>query len=850
MLGESKMKMPIHARIFQARSAICCRSAVKNRISTMAAALSAATIFSTQSFAQALDVVSTNGPQLFGISLRSFEIAQFAVFAGSMIAALASALWLIRERGRVAAQNTALTAKLGIQTSRLNQLEALSAADGQQAIVWSKGDAKAAIVGALEKGSGAPTTRAHILAFGRWLEPSSATRLEHSIEELRTNAHPFNDVIETLNGTPLEVTGRTSGGSAIVRFANLSRERTAHAHLVSAHERVSRTTETLQSLMDRVDMPIWVRTADGRLSWVNQKFADAVECEDSDAVVEKHAELFGSQMLRSISVECNERGSFAGEVPTVIGGDRFLFNVVETTGPFGSAGLGIDKTEADAVRNEFHKTIRSHEETLDKLTTAVAMFDESEKLQFHNQAFAKLWSLDAVFLEQVPNVTMFLDRLRTEGQLPEQPEWRRWKDELLGAFRATETQEHWWHLPDGRTVRVVLNPHPKGGLTWVFENLTERIDLESRYKTMVQVQGETLDNLAEGVVVFGSDGMLQLANPAFEKFWDLDGVMQREGVHISDITDTVTARGNDLDTWQEFAGTITAFDEDRTSAVGQAEVNDRTLSWMIVPLPNGQTMITFVDITAADQIERALRDRNDALERTAHLRNRFIQHVSYELRSPLTSIMGFTDLLAMQQIGELNEKQREYIGHIEMSSQALLETTDDILDLASVDAGIMELNFEQVEIEPVMRDATAKIQDRMEELNIDLALRIAPDAGAIVADKIRLVQIMENVLSNAVDFAPESSTITFTCERMEDGVIFKVRDKGKGIDADALRNVFDRFHTEGAGRSRGPGLGLAIVKSFVDMHDGDVTINSTPDRGTEVAMKFPQTPSRVSVAAE
>ncbi|MEM9575359.1 MAG: HAMP domain-containing sensor histidine kinase, partial [Pseudomonadota bacterium] len=262
------------------------------------------------------------------------------------------------------------------------------------------------------------------------------------------------------------------------------------------------------------------------------------------------------------------------------------------------------------------------------------------------------------------------------------------------------------------------------------------------------------------------------------------------------------------------------------------------------------TMITFVDITAADQIERALRERNDALERTAHLKNRFIQHVSYELRSPLTSIMGFTDLIAMEQIGELNEKQREYVGHIEMSSQALLETTDDILDLASVDAGIMELNFDHVEIEPMMRDASAQVQERLDELNIDLAVRVAPDAGSIVADRTRLVQIMENVLANAADFAPEKSTITFTCERIEDGVEFRIRDKGRGIDDDAIRTVFDRFHTEGSGRSRGAGLGLAIVKSFVDMHDGEVTINSGAGKGTEVVMKFPQTPPRVSVAAE
>lgn len=844
------MRMPIYPRIFQRSSDFLCRSATKFKIFTTSSILFSTTIFSSSALAQITTELAANGPKLFGISIRSFEIAQFAVFAGSMIAALASAFWLIRERGRVAAQNTALTSKLAIMTSRLNQLEALSAAEGQQAIVWPKGDAKAAIIGALETGSGAPNTRSHILAFGRWLEPGSATRLEHSVEELRMNAKPFNDVIETLNGTPLEVSGRTSGGSAIVRFANLSRERTAHAHLVSAHERISRTVETLQELMDKVDMPIWLRGTDGSLAWVNAKFAEAVECEDSASVIEKKTELFGTQNLKAIAQECQNFGAFFGELPTVIGGDRYLFNVVEATGPFGSAGLGIDKTEADLVRNEFHKTIRSHEETLDELTTAVAMFDDGEKLQFHNQAFAKLWNLDDAFLEKSPNVTMFLERLRTDGQLPEQPDWRRWKDELLEAFRATETQEHWWHLPDNRTVRVVLNPHPRGGLTWVFENLTERIDLESRYKTMVRVQGETLDNLAEGVVVFGSDGMLQLANPAFEKFWDLSEVMQQENVHISDIAAAVGDSGNDAQAWQDFAGIITAFDEDRTNGVGQVETGEQILSWMVVPLPNGQTMITFVDITAADQIERALRDRNDALERTAHLKNRFIQHVSYELRSPLTSIMGFTDLIAMEQIGELNQKQREYVGHIEMSSKALLETTDDILDLASVDAGLMELNFDHVEIEPVMREASAHIQDRLDELGIDLAVRIAPDVGSIVADRTRLLQIMENVLANAADFAPEKSTITFACERVEDGVVFKVRDKGRGIDDDALRTVFDRFHTEGSGRSRGAGLGLAIVKSFVDMHDGEVAINSGSGKGTEVVMKFPQTPSRVSVAAE
>ena len=103
------------------------------------------------------------------------------------------------------------------------------------------------------------------------------------------------------------------------------------------------------------------------------------------------------------------------------------------------------------------------------------------------------------------------------------------------AYRAVESQEHWWHLPDGRTIRVIANPQPKGGVTWVFENLTEKMDLESRYNTAVRVQGETLDNLAEGVAVFGPDGRIRLSNPAFAALWGLPDDLVAQKTHISAI---------------------------------------------------------------------------------------------------------------------------------------------------------------------------------------------------------------------------------------------------------------------------------------------------------------------------
>ncbi len=231
-------------------------------------------------------------------------------------------------------------------------------------------------------------------------------------------------------------------------------------------------------------------------------------------------------------------------------------------------------SDVEAIREEHERTVRSHADTLDQLTTAVAIFDADEKLRFFNQAFQKLWSLDHAFLASAPDNALLLDRLRSDGKIAEQPEWRRWKENLLAAYRAVESQEHWWHLPDGRTIRVVANPQPKGGVTWVFENLTEKIDLESRYNTAVRVQGETLDNLAEGVAVFGPDGRVRLANPAFSRLWGLDPDFVRPSTHISEIRAVCDMLAEDSP-WGGFVAAVTGFDDERRDRHGQAELEER-----------------------------------------------------------------------------------------------------------------------------------------------------------------------------------------------------------------------------------------------------------------------------------
>jgi signal transduction histidine kinase len=789
---------------------------------------------------------------LFGRAVGTDDALQFALFCTAMAAAIVAAFLMMRERSRIAATNTALRGKVSSLTTRVNQLEAATTGDGQVALIYAGNAGKPLITGKLDQNTGSPAQDAGFLAFGRWFEPASASRLEHAITTLREKAEPFSAIFETQTGMPIEVQGRTTGGNAIVRFANLSAERARNQKLANDYERVSMLCDLHRQLLEVIDHPCWLRGTDGRLTWANKAYLDAIEKETLDGVNARSAELFGSQALQTIEKGLGENRKFSDKLSTVVRGDRVVYHATAVAGSVGSLGLADDMTDEDNVSRELANTVRSHEETLDGLTTAVAMFDEHQRLKFHNQAFRELWDLPLNYLQDEPDMAIFLQHLRSQGKLPEQPEWQRWKNDILSAYRSVEPVEHLWHLPDNRTLRVVANPHPRGGLTWVFENLTDQIDLESRYTTLTRVQSETLDHLSEGVAVFGPDGYLELCNPAFKAFWGLEKVLKDRRVHVSTIRQVWDANEAEHEIWDHFGGVVTGFDDERDREQGRFDLGGQILTWSALPLPNGQTMLTFVDMTGPDQVERALREKNEALERTGQLKNRFIQHVSYELRSPLTNITGFTDLLEMEKTGPLNPVQAGYVGNIRQASDVLMQLTDDIVDLATIDAGMFELEIEPVDVHAAMRHAAETVQERFTTHSIDLLIRAEPTLGTIHADPDRLHRVFVNILKNAANFAPEGSTATFSARRSDDGqsVIIIMRDSGPGMDEDITEQVFERFHTVSGGRLRGAGLGLSIVKSFVLLHEGDVDIRSAPGKGTMVEITLPEMPDAARVAAQ
>jgi signal transduction histidine kinase len=270
-----------------------------------------------------------------------------------------------------------------------------------------------------------------------------------------------------------------------------------------------------------------------------------------------------------------------------------------------------------------------------------------------------------------------------------------------------------------------------------------------------------------------------------------------------------------------------------------------------VPLPDGATLVTFHDVTDSANVERALRERNEALEDADRIKIDFVHHVSYELRSPLTNIIGFVHLLGDPATGALADKQREYLDYITVSTNTLLALINNILDLATIDAGRMQLNLGPVDIRETMAAAAEGVQDRLVSAGLTLDIGAPADIGGFVADKLRLRQILFNLLANAVSFSPAGATITLSAERSADAVIFSVTDRGPGIPSHVLEKVFDWFETHSLGsQHRGPGIGLSLVRSFVELHGGSVAIASAVGQGTTVTCTFPLVETAALTAAE
>lgn len=772
-------------------------------------------------------------------ALDRHEIASTALSLGVLFFAVVASFLLLRARRQSAENEAALRSQISSLAAEADRANTLLLSEPQIVIAWAAASEAPEIIG--DTSIVTSSTLPHrVLAFGSWLAPNEAQALEAAVEALRGRGQSFFMTVTTHAGKAVEAEGRAIGGRAVVRLRDVSGIKSDHAELAARHQQMLDHIGALRTLIDALPSPVWARDAAGRLTFVNAAYVNAVEAADATDAVERGLELLDSTE-RQEAAEMRASGQvYRGRAPAVVAGARRIFDVMEVPARSGSAGAAIDASEVESMHAELGRVTDAHRRTLDQLATGVAIFGADQSLKFYNAAYRSLWDLDSGFLDQAPTDSTILDKLRASRKLPEQQDFRSWKAQLHEAYRALEAQEDMWFLPRGRTLRVVTTPNTEGGVTYLFDDVTERLDLERRYDALIRVQGETLDNLGEAVAVFASDGRLRLHNPAFARMWKLAPEVLEERPHIEAVIAWCTPLHPEDETLRALRGAITSIGQSEP-VTGRLERRDGSvIDCATLSLPDGATLVTFQDVTDTVNVERALRERNEALETADRIKVDFLHHVSYELRSPLTNIIGFAHFLGDPVTGPLNARQAEYLGYITVSTNALLAIINDILDLATIDAGAMQLNLGPVDIRRTMDEAAEGIRDRLVNNNIQLDIRVAANIGTLTADERRVRQILYNLLSNAIGFSPAGGTVRLTAERTDAAVVFSVTDQGPGIPADRKDRIFKSFESDPLGsRHRGAGLGLSIVRSFVELHGGTVDVDSAVGHGTAVICTFP-----------
>ena len=681
--------------------------------------------------------------------------------------------------------------------------------------------------------------------------------LRERLKQLREDGAPFSLTIIGPSGRFLEADGRTAASRAVLWITDTTikglEESGARARFEEARAAVARDPMAFLEMLGKAPFPAWRMSGAGKLQWVNKAYLKAVGAPTVDHVLDRQM-MLDQHVTTQAQKTIQTNGETDDTRHVVIAGERRAMRVKMFPLSGGLGGMAFDITDLEAARETLEKHSKAHDDTLNHVADGVAIFGADRKLIFNNRAFAEMWALDPAYLLEKPEHGSLLDRLRERRKLPAKPDFGRWRQGETSYFQGEKNDfnEDLWNLPDGRILRVTRQRHPLGGVLILFKDITDELSLKTEFNRLINVQKATLDNLREAVAVFSADGRLRLHNDAFAELWELNKVKLADGPDFDAVVDQLSRLYHDRNTWTTIKTRVTnPSPEYRQQDQGVMRTsNDKTLTWISQPLPNGATLVAFMDVTAARKVEAALKDRAEALEAADKLKNEFVQNVSYQLRSPLTTILGYAELLESEKPGALTDKQRNQVVSILSAADHLSKVISNILDLAMIEAGRMELELSEFSLRQAIEEAVDLVVSTAENTKVRVEILCDDRIGNIHADERRIKQVMFNLLTNALRFTGAGGHIKIEASKpvpSENIIRLAVSDNGKGIAPERQSSVFDSFTS---GDTRGAGLGLALVRSFVELHGGDVKMKSSPGSGTSVICHLPETASPKTPRAE
>ncbi len=684
---------------------------------------------------------------------------------------------------------------------------------------------------------------------GKGLSESQVRELAEHVRTTQKTAAPFR-MVATQPGAQRSFAFRgvladpqvSPGGAALVWVFDFSESEAELAKLRAEARRAKTDFAALVGLIEAAPMPMWFRGSSGALELVNRAYVAAVAADSAEAVVANRIELI--EPVDGLTAAQIAQQASAQNLPvervvaaTIDGARRALRVSDLPLGPEGVAGYAIDIEEMEELSRSFRAFREAQRQMLDQLSVGVAQFDAQRHIVFANQPFQRIFALAPGALKGGLEFDRILTNAREAGRTPEVRDFPAWRREHIAWFSSGEAQEEAWPLSDGTHVRIVAQPMPDGGLVLIAEDRTEQLALSSMRDTLLRTRTATFDSLFEALAVFAPDGRLQLWNRTFAGVWGLDAAMLDNHPSAEALLEALAPQLNEPAKAKLIGETIRAATLDRKQRGGRVALKDgRTLEFAGVPLPDGNGLLTVLDVTANERAEAALRERNMALEQADQVKTRFLANMSYEFRTPLTSIGGFAELLQAGVAGDLSEQGRDYVDAILQSVARLSAQVENVLDLSQSEAGLLPLSKERVEVFALATRIVREREKAIVDAGLSLELRGSKASGVVEADPRQLAKAVGQVLDNAIAATPPGGKILLDLSKAQGVVRIVVSDNGRGMGADELRRLQQGGAIDGG---RKQGLGIPLARQLVEAHGGTLEILSQLGEGTSVIIALP-----------
>ena len=641
-----------------------------------------------------------------------------------------------------------------------------------------------------------------------------------------------------------------AGGAVLVWAFDATESEAEIARLAGEATRLAAAFDSLTGLIEAAPIPMWYRGRDLKLAMVNSAYVSAVEGGSAADVIARGIELIegaggGGPLAGALAARDASRPQ-RRVMPATIDGERRSLQLHDVPLPNGGvAGFAVDVEDLEQSRADARRFGDAQRAMLDRLSAGVAQFGADHSLVFCNQPFRRMFAMRSEWLADRPEFDRVLERMREANRLPEVRDFPGWKAERRAWFvPGNDAIEENWHLAAGTHLRVVAQPLPDGGLLLIFEDRTEEVQLASARDTLLRVRTATFDNLFEALAVFATDGKLQLWNNRMRAVWGFEEEFLAGHPRVDAFAEAAApklATANRAALIPELVRSATLDRQQRAGRVAFAD--GRHFEFAAVPLPDGNALFTMLDITDSRRAEQTARDRADALEAADKVKTQFVANMSYELRTPLTSISGFAEMLHGGYAGNLSKEADGYVEAILESVERLGLLVDDVLDLTRGDGGgNAETVREDVDLAATARAAADTVAPAAKRRKLDFAIELARSAGRVNGDPKRLREAIEHLLRHAVAATPEGGRILLHADGNASAARIVVSDDGPGMDAASVATAFDRFAEPGMQPTgeRALGLGLPLAKQFVESHGGTIALLSEPGAGTLVTVELPR----------